>query len=124
MSGRLAVKLGSIVFDEPLYVREYDNPDETLAEMGMSAEGTHIFFASDIKTPYITLESRGNGWQNQNTVEAIKTAIKNYDLEYILEFQDGSTEKTRIAIEKKPSFSPLFDCSIIYNIELTLAKIL
>ena len=120
---RTAVSLGGVTFDYPLFVKEYDSPTyDKMATMRMSAARTHIVYVADVVTPYITLESRDDGWMSQPVVDALKALISNIGAEYQLVYDDGTSDTVRVAHEARIQFTPLFDCSLEYTSTITLAK--
>ena len=122
MAHRRAVKLDAVVFDYPLYVKEYEEPDDFRADMKMSAAGTHVAYVSRIHTPYITLVSKESGWLDMATVNDLRVIFDAVDVVHTLTYEDGATEQVRVAHEKKPLFKELFECSNEFLVVLPLAK--
>lgn len=117
-------RLGNVMFEmNPLFVKEDDAPDDLIGMMRMAADGSHVVFAQKIITPYITLESRENGWLDDTQRLALLAMREQLGNTWELEYVDGSTETVRIAMEKQMSFTPLWEGCDHYTAVIPLAKI-
>ena len=123
MAHRRAVKLDGVVFDYPLYVKEYEEPDDFMAEVLRSTVGTDIVYVARVFTPPITLLSKESGWLSLATVNGLKAIFDTIGVAHTLTYEDGQTEQVRVAHERKPVFSELFECSDQFLVMLPLAKI-
>jgi len=121
---RTAVSLAGIVFDYPLYIKEYEYPKTKYAQKYVSANGSDIVFVNKNNTPEITLESKESGWQSQSVVDALRLLTDNMDGIHQLVYSDGDTDQVRIAFERESEmkFAPLFECSPDHYITIPLAK--
>ena len=116
-------KLGAVEFAmNSMFVAEDEAPDDVMATMRMAADGSHVVFAQRIVTPYITLESRENGWIDEAQKDQLLAMRSDLSATWTLEYVDGTTEEVRFAHEKKLSFTPLFEGSDHYTAVIPLAK--
>ena len=115
-------RLDTIQFhlQNPLFVLEEESPTDILSSMTLSASGDHIVYEKRIRTPYITLETRANGWLSETQVRDLIALSRNAGAEYEIEYDDNTTQKVRIANEKRLSFQPLFEGSCDYVGTITL----
>ena len=120
---RRAISLGGVVFNYPLFIKEFEEPDDILAVEHLSSAGSHIVFTNRLETPYITLLSKESGWTDIQTVELLKGLCSNVGNTLELKYENGDLEQVRIAHELKPQFKELFECSDQFLIILPLAKI-
>ncbi len=118
-----ATQIEGVVFDYPLWVTQEEVPDNVLGEMRMSAAGTHVAFATEILTPYITLRSKESGWLSETHVEQLKDMRKNIGASFTVYFDDSTTETVRFAHEKQMVITPLFEGACNYTVEIPLAKV-
>jgi len=119
-----AVRLGSIVFETPLWVAEALSPDTVRSETRMSAAGSHIVYEAMITTPYRTLKSMESGWLSSGNVEALLGVWENLDIGSIgMEYDDGSIETVRCAREKRLEIVPIYEGAQWYRATIPLAKI-
>ena len=117
-------RLGDVAFEmNPLFVAEDEQPSDLMSTMRMAADGSHVVFAQKIITPYITLESRENGWLDDTQRLALLAMREQVAGTWELEYVDGSTETVRIAVEKQMSFTPLWEGCDHYTAVIPLAKI-
>lgn len=117
-------KLGNVEFTtNPLFVAEDDQPADIMSTMRMAADGSHVVFAQKIVTPYITLESRENGWIDDAQRLELLGMREQLGSTWELEYTDGTTETVRIAVEKQMSFTPLWEGCDHYTAVIPLAKI-
>ncbi len=114
--------IGALTFMHTLWVDEFENPSQIMGETVISAAGTHIVYEAEIKTPYITLISKRNGWLNESDIAYIKAMYSLLDTEHILTYDDNTTETVRFAHEKKPKFTPVSESSKYYTAVIPLAK--
>lgn len=117
-----AKSIGGTDFLYQLWVEEFEKPDNVKGEMVMSAAGSHITYASDITTPYITLVSKEQGWLDELDVAALKTQYAQLGTTFTLTYSDDTTETVRFAHEKGISFTPLYEGSCYYRTTINLAK--
>jgi len=116
-------KIGDIVLYKPLFVKEFNEPNELMGEMIMSADGTHIAYSADIHTPYITLETRSDsGWLNEANVSALK-AIWGDITSITITYDDDTTDTVRTAHEKQPVYAETSLGACYYNVIIPLAKV-
>ena len=123
MEKRRALSLDSVIFDHPLYVKEYETPDNFMAENRRSSAGTDIAYVARIHTPAITLISKKSGWLDVTTVDALRIIFNSIGVVHTLTYEDGTTEQVRVAHERKPVYTELFECSENFLVTLPLAKI-
>jgi len=116
-------QIGSIVLHKPLFVKEFNEPNNMQGEMLMSTLGTHIVFTAPIETPYITLETKGDsGWLSEDNIADLK-ALWYTSLEYDIIYIDDTTDTVRFANEKQIVFSPISVGACYYNVIIPLAKV-
>lgn len=121
---RTATQIGAIEFLYAMWVNEYENPNTVMGEMVMSADGSHVAYQAPIKTPYITLTSRENGWLSEANVDALKASYDQLDTTFTLTYGDLSTETIRFAHEKGISFTPIHEGSCYFYATINLAKVI
>jgi len=114
------IRLDTIEFYPPLFVLEEESPTDIQSSMTVSASGTHIVYVKQIVTPYITLETRESGWLSEAQVIGLIELSRDLAAEYEIEYTDNTTQKVRIANEKRMTFSPLFEGSCDYTGIITL----
>jgi uncharacterized membrane protein len=118
-----AIQLGSIKFDSPLWVLEYETPSDISASMVMTAANTHVVYESEINTPYITLISKANGWIEETTKNDILALYSDLSVtDLVLTYSDTSTDTVRIAREKGITFAPIYEGACVYTTTINLAK--
>ena len=118
-----AKKLGTVTFGlNTLFIQEEMNDDAVIGETIMSAAGTHIVYAAEIKTPYITLDSKKHGWITEEQRLALIVMRKQLDQTFTLTYKDDTTETVRMAHEKPMVFTPLYEGSKKYTAIIPLAK--
>jgi len=116
------IRLDTIEFYPPLFVLEEEAPSDIQSSMTLSASGTHIVYTKLIVTPYITLETRANGWLTEAQVIGLITLSRDLTAEYEIEYTDNTTQKVRIANEQRMAFTPLFEGSCDYRGTITLGE--
>ena len=119
-----AKSLGGVTFDYPLHIFELDNPENILTEQMISATGEHIVWNKEILTPYITLNSKEEGWVHQLNKDSLFCMYSLLETTFTLTYTDDTTETVRIAHEKDFNFDPLYEGSEWYSVTLSLAKVL
>jgi len=121
---RRAKQLGSVTFDmNTLFIREEMENSKVLAEMHMTAAGSHVVYETQIVTPYITLDSKRYGWINDEQREAILEMWETPGATYTLTYDDDTTVEVRPAREKKLSITPLYEGACYYTAVIPLAKV-
>lgn len=121
---KMAKQLETVLFDDPMYIREEADNDSIMSEVHMSGAGTHIVYEAEIKTPYITLESGQSGWITEDQLNTLTTMWKQIGLTYTLVYDDNSTVTVRMAKEKRMVFTPLYEGACIYTAVIPLAKMI
>lgn len=117
-------RLGNVMFDfNSLFVVEDEAPANVTGTMRLAADGSHVAFAQRIVTPYITLESRENGWINDAQRLELLDMWGQLDATWELEYVDGSVETVRMAHEKQLNFTPLWEGCDDYTAVIPLARI-
>ncbi len=124
MAQKRAESIDATLFEHKMYVKENDAPDTILSEVNMSESGMHIVWQSEIQTPYITLESRKQGWIDQETKDALLVQYALLGNTFTLTYDDNSTDDIRFAHEKGIVFTPLFEGSNRYTVVLHLAVVI
>ena len=118
-----AKQLDSVEFAlNTLFIQEELTNAETMGEMNMSADGTHIVYVAEIKTPYITLDSKQYGWITETQRLALVAMRKQLGSTFLLTYDDLTTDTVRFAHEKEMVFTPLFEGSKKYTAIIPLAK--
>lgn len=116
-------QIGTVVLDSPLYILEYDVPNDIMGEVAMSASGSHIAYSALIATPYRTAESRENsGWLSVAQMDALK-ALWIAGTTFLITYDDDSTETVRMANEKQISFEEISLGLCIYQGTIPMAKV-
>jgi len=115
--------LGALTLTYMLWVDEYEKPNHIMSEAQMSADGNHIVYQAEIFTPYRTLTSKRHGWLTEDDITALKTMYSQLDTNFVLIFDDETTESVRFAHEKPLVFTPLFEGSDYYTAVIPLAKV-
>ena len=116
-------QIGSIVLHKPLFVKEFNEPNDMQGEMVMSTLGTHIVYVASIATPYITLETKeGSGWLSEDNIADLK-ALWVSSLEYDIIYTDDTTDTIRFANEKQIVFTPISVGACYYSAIIPLAKV-
>ena len=124
MAQKRAVSIGGVVFGHKMYMLELDEPSNIVSEVAISEAGTHIVWQSEILTPYITLESREQGWIEQAEKDLIMELYSQFEATFVLVFDDESEENVRFAHEKGIPFTPISEGSSIYTAQISLAVVL
>lgn len=117
-----AKSIGTTTFTYQLWVEEFENPSNVSGEMVMSAAGSHITYAREIATPYITLVSKEHGWLHDDDIATLKTQYASIGSTFTLTYSDDTTETVRFAHEKGMSFVPLYEGACYYRVTINLAK--
>lgn len=116
-------QIGSIVLDSPLYIVEYDQPNDMMGEVVMSGAGTHIAYSAPIYTPYRTAESRGqSGWLSEQNIADLKT-LWNGTTTFNITYSDDSTETVRMAHEKQFTLEEISLGACIYVGSIPMAVV-
>ena len=116
-------QIGDIVLHKPLFVKEFNEPNDMQGQMVMSTVGTHIVYTAPIITPYITLETKeGSGWLDEDNVTDLK-ALWISGLQYDIIYTDDTTDTVRFANEKQIVFTSISIGACYYNVIIPLAKV-
>lgn len=118
-----ALSVGTTTFLYELWVEEFEKPADIQGEMVMSAAGSHIVYASDISTPYITLVAKEHGWLSEANVAALKVQYASLGSTYTLTYKGATTDTVRFAHERGITFTPLYEGACYYRATIHLAKV-
>lgn len=117
-------QIGSVVLESPLYINEFDEPNDQMGEVEMSSLGSHIVFTAPINTPYRTAGSRGqSGWLSEQNVIDLKAMWNAPEVTFQITYDDDSTESCRMAVEKQISFDEISLGTCIYTGTIPMAKV-
>jgi len=116
-------KIGGITLKYKLYKTSKETPNTVEAQTFTTLSGTKVVFAREIITPEFTIESKANGWIHDDTRDQLLTLFNNIGTEFVVEYDDGSTENCIFDYSNPPVFTPLFEGSCWSTATLNLIKV-
>lgn len=115
--------IDGIAFDYPLYISSEFDISDYIGERSVAIDGSSVMFvqAKGAFTKEVSLTSKDTGWVTKDTKDLLINTID--ELSKTVIFDDTTTGTYYYDHTKTPiSFSPLYEGSLWYTIEINLVK--
>jgi hypothetical protein len=124
---RRVIKIGDIVLDHKLYIKEEFAIRNVEAKTFNTISGGMVIYESVKRNngSYYTLISYENGWQKEITLKNILSLANDIDVKTTITFDDNSIENVRFAYEKGEVIKaePIFENSDWFKVEIATCRI-
>jgi hypothetical protein len=124
---RKVTKIGDIVLDHPLFIKEEFNVKNVQGTAFDTIGGGMVVFESVKRNNanYYTLTSFENGWLKEDTIKKIVMLADDIGVETTLTFDDRSSANARFAYEKGQVVraEPIFENSEWFKVDIFMCKV-
>ena len=114
--------IGGVELDSKLHVREFFSPTDMVSEVKTLSDGSSVVWSMIKRNPDRTIVSMESGWLGYQNKQDLLSQYSQIGVEFEIAYSDGSIEYAIYNHAKGIAFTPLWEGSDLYTVEINMIR--